>query len=1543
MRTLKLFGWPSFVFIALFCAMNHFSLAQTFSKDRALFVKEINKTFSSEDFSDIKEFRKAMEPYILNEISTQNFDRLVNRSNEMFVNRFPNKDVFKYVHTHLLCFKNNLSQDNFEIWHELLDFNLAKKNQKHAKEYLNASYVFFEAGVLAEQSNFYWAVYNSKFNFINTNSELLITFDRTDLVCRTTDRERKAIDSMLIIGTTGVYNFDKAKWEGSGGIVTWEKVGLSKSETYAELKSYHLKTSAIQYLCDTVILHTPYFNQTISGSLIERTGNYVRPADRKFPQFTSFDKQLEISNIIPEVNYTGGFALRGAIFVGLGTSTQLAKVIFFDKGKLKFSVASNEVNIDEDKVDIVSGILNFKVGDKDSIHHSGINFAYRRALGQADFSRTNSGRGMSPFYSSYHELDIYVDRLQWQKGDSSLLFLWRENSAIEQRQGRFESTDFFNGFVYDKIGGNSNKHPLVALHQYATSQKKNIFTEGEAATALGFEVSQVKALLLDLAGYGFILYETENNRVTITPKTTRFVQAKSRQGDFDNIIFECDFRPKSIIGKSPQEIENDIELRKIKAIYDDLNAKNKNRSQFAKLNLSTLELIVEGLERIPLSDAKKTNVFPSNNQVIVQKNRNFLFSGWVNSGKLEINVLEGLFDYSNFSVLIGSASQTLLNIAPLTPEDGKKSIISRSAIHGVKGTLLIDEPSNKSGSNYKKFGNYPRLISKQKTKVFYNDRSIHKGAYDSTRFYFQMEPFELDSLMSFSDKDLRLSGEMISADIFPAFKQELKIMPDYSFGFAMKAPDEGFDFYGKDTKYKNEILLSNNGLQGSGTIEYVTSIAESIGLLTFMPDSTIGTAKFVTHPREKGVQMPDVTADEAFITYVPKNQLLKARSVRKPMLFFDGEAKFLGTVFVRPDGFRGSGKFNLTSAIVSSHNYAALRWQIVADTSNFSLRNIFGEEEEGTIAFGSENVRCVVDFENRRGDFVSNQGESIVNFPLNQFLCKMDKFSWSMDVDLIELEKNPEATTDITIDTEMGLSKSNFYSTHPKQDSLDFLSLKAKFDYKSKIITCDKVSYIDVADARIFPSDQRVIIRKKAELDPFKNAEIIANYITKYHRFKNADVSITGKRAYQGSGEYEYVDMNGESTKFYLKNIGLDASFQTVAKGNVPESARFMLSPKFEFKGDFAIFAAQPTVAFQGATRLVHDCSDFSKNWMVFDGPIDSKNVQIPIQKEMKSDNGTSMASGIAWSPPIQNKEARMYPVFLSELIAPDDKNLISATGFLEYNYEAEEYRISSKDKLSNRQSLGNYLALHLPTCGLNGDGAIDLGIAIDGLDIDAVGFVNYNPATKQTTMNLSLKLNMLFEESILEKFAERISTNTNLSSISIEEIKQRTTLEAAFSNWFGVNVSDKFLSEYALKKTPKKMPKEMYAPIILSGITLFSIDSIPDFSGLSSFSDKVCLVSCFGQPVMKYVPAELAFYKTENSPNAMGLYFYIPGVNNYFFYFEQKKKTGELRVVTSDQDMKGKIVAIKAEKRKAKNYDYDVSSNQAYYSIFKQLIKINE
>jgi len=1040
--------------------------------------------------------------------------------------------------------------------------------------------------------------------------------------------------------------------------------------------------------------------------------------------------------------------------------------------------------------------------------------------------------------------------------------------------------------------------------------------------------------LLKLSNMGFISYDTENKTVTVTKKLETYVKAKSGTIDYDNIVFTCDFRPKKLTGFTEEQIKEDPYLQNVKEIYKRRNEERRIMENFGVMNLSTFDLDLEAVDELLISKARNTLVFPHKGKIKVKNNRDFNFKGWINSGKLEVNAIAAKFNYDAYKFQLLSTDKSVFRVRPLRREDGLKSIPMVSMLSGISGEILVDVPENRSG-NQKGSESYPKLISATASKVYYNSKDIYGGAYDSTRFYYTIRPFELDSLNTFNEKSFRLKGELVSAGIFPKIKEDLKIMPDYSFGLSTISPAGGYPFYGADATYENKIVLSHNGLQGTGIIEFVHSTSVSKAL-SFLPDSTIGYAQFENKPVATGIEFPDVQAKDAYITYLPKQKMLRATSTRNnAMHFYNGEAKLRGVAIVQPVGMRGAGVMDFNNASLISDNFKYKRNDIDADTAGFSLKNDDSDLSEDPLAFKTDNVKAHVSFTDRKGEFNSNEGESVVEFPVNQYMCKMDLFIWQMDALSIEMQRKEEK--EISINTGVDLVGPNFYSTHPKQDSLQFRAPRAKFDLKEKTIYCEKVEYIDIADARIYPDSMKVNIRKKAKIDKLLNAKLIAGYITKYHKFDGAEVEIKARRDYKAIGNYQYYDKDSNLMYISMNDIGLDTSYQSIGSGIIEKEDGFKLSEEFDYYGDVSIKAANPLILFSGATRINHSCENFDRNWMAFTAEIEPKNIQIPVSKLMKDLDGGLISAGIVWHDSPIRDSVQLYPTFLSALLSPQDPVVITSDGFLQYNSGSKEFEIASREKLINRGEKGNYIALHTESCSLNGDGVIDLGMDYGDVTVDAVGVINYNQGTGETSMNVTARFDMPLDKGIMQDVASRIKDVEGLHPMDFNS----TTLEQAVIEWDGVKAADKLKDEFVRLGEVKKIPEALQRSMTITGLRLRSYVKNQD-RGLITDVDAAVLVSMFNKPVMAYVPFKAFFQQVYSvtGGDAFTTYIDIPGGRDYFFHYAMTKKDGILNIKSGDQELTSTLTEMKEEKRKKKNFKYKATTSTVFIQKFMNLFQ---
>src|SRR5690606_34057753 len=142
-------------------------------------------------------------------------------------------------------------------------------------------------------------------------------------------------------------------------------------------------------------------------------------------------------------------------------------------------------------------------------------------------------------------------------------------------------------------------------------------------------LDQMRPLMLQLANYGFITYDTDNKMVYINPKLENFVRGRAGKKDYDNINLVADFRPKDLKGYSEEEIKANSYLQQLREEYRTQNEKRRTLENFGILNLGTLEFDIEGVDQVIISEKQNAAIYPTGSHIKVKKNRELEFSGWV--------------------------------------------------------------------------------------------------------------------------------------------------------------------------------------------------------------------------------------------------------------------------------------------------------------------------------------------------------------------------------------------------------------------------------------------------------------------------------------------------------------------------------------------------------------------------------------------------------------------------------------------------------------------------------------------------------------------------------------------------------------------------------------------------------------------------------------------------------------------------------------------------------------------------------------------------
>jgi hypothetical protein len=1521
--------WIVFLWFAL---LGNGALCQTFSKDRVKFVKETKQLFTEEEM----EFNvRQIFPMIVegNSMSEGNFNKMVDGANAILTATNETQLAYLYIATFMYQAKNKFDSEFFNIWIGL-EKDYRDQDIDIYSEFLQFSYGLFRHRALYKDDYSQWS-FKGDLSWI-TDKKLKIHCSEGQLIGFSMNLKGK--DSVYVQETGGIFDVTSKKFVGRNGTIDWQKVGLDKSETFAVLSGYKIDMKSVSLLADTVLLTTPYFKSPILGSFMDKSLNELSEGEGA-PRFVSFDKRLKINELRESMDYDGGFALEGSRLVGKGTKDNPARLIYKLNNNPLFIISAISFDIDPGKILGLGANLKLNYPNGDSLHHKGGIFQFDEGKNTLFFTADKQGLMSVPFVDNHFKIFCNAPCLKWERNTPFVKFTFEMATSQERKTIELESFSFYDPNLTLKLGGGAS-NPLVLLANLSKKINATLVTEGQAATALGTTIDYAKSKLLELSSYGLLLYNSKERIIELQPKLFLYAEAFTSETDYDNIKIVSDLTPRSL-PNTQEEIASSTYLQAERNKLEILNNRFSKQDFYGFIDMVQDQIFLTGVDQVTLSQAQKVILFPDSTYFRLKPNRDMIFKGDLFVGKFQASLNDAYFSYQDFKVKLNNTSFAGLLAKPLKPEDGSDLIPIVSTFSNLKGELLIDEPLSKSGRSNTN-GNFPKLLVPGKVKVVYNDESIVKGAYDSTRFYYLLDPFELDSLDNFHELSQRFKGELISGGIFPPINEPLKIMPDYSLGFSTVAPPGGWAFYGQNSKYENKVILSHNGLQGAGTINFSSATAVS-NKLTFLPDSTIGIAKFENKEVITGVQVPSVSSEAAYISFIPKKQVLKASSWREVNLqMFNKQCEMEGAIVLSTSGMRGDGLMHFPDADLGSTNFSYTHEDIHADSSNFTLQNKYVSQGQAPIAMETKDIKAYVSFKTKKGEF-NSFGTKRIKFPSNQYYCTMDRFFWYMDKADVDFEKKKADQT--TFEAGSGLDEPNFFSMHDDQDTLQFRSLYARYDLRMQTLFCNKVEYIRVGDAKIFPDSMKVVIRKDAVMDPLQNAKIVAPFITKSHTFTEANVSITSRKKYEGNAKYPYYDRDSNITILPLKSIKYLNSV-TQAEGEIDQKVNFKLSKEFDYYGKIKIVAASKGIFCEGSTRINHQCTNFDRSWLFFKDTILAKNIQIPISEQAVNDVGRRLAVGFLWKNSTFMDSVKVYPAFLSKMQGTDDQSVFVASGYVQFNPEKSIFQIGSKTQLNGDTDIGNLLTLYQETCSLSGVGEISFGIDLGEVSAKSYGAINFNKESKKISMDLTTLLKFPMQKNVFESIGDGLKKLEGQKNSELKS-KQHNFSKAVRFILSEEKVNDLF-KDYEEEKL-RRMPEALNQTIVLSGL-LFDFVHFGSKSSESGFAtgwvsrsrvgdkenerngdelnakNRASIIAIEGRPVLKDVELNMVVAQTpENSDESkLILKFKNAAEKEYLFAYELPKKNGKLVVYSNEDALKTMITELKPDKRKEKNFSFE-------------------
>jgi hypothetical protein len=1360
------------LFIGLLMSMVFVGKAQIigeFSADTGLYVSEL-RTFTGTylESSEVPVFERFIRLY--DSVSYEQRTEIIKVSNLMLDRRCrPRPHFIAYQRVMIQFFLEDKTSHGYEEWLEgfLLILNDENIPIGNIAQFLSLTTSLLEENIFYASNSITWKVSTPSFQF-RTEETMRVHFEDVTVACYS------GRDFIQILNAYGYIDPFTLEWMGKGGKVTWERTGMPDSEMHAILHNYRINLKTPGYSADSVDMYYPaLFEGIAQGRLEDKVTQIQDLASIRYPIFSSYQNSYSIEDYVPGIDYRGGLTIEGANLVGSGVSGDPAELKIYADDTLRIRALSQRVSMNGRFIRSPQTSVSIFFGT-DSIYHPDLEFSFDVGKDQLRLNKTEDFKSLGPYTNSYHNIDMNFDELFWNRGDSTMKLQALQGTSVGR--ATFESKTFFDYDFFLQLQGMDYEHPLAQLYTYSKGLGGRTFAIQNYAGYVGYSLYQVRHLMMGLSKLGFVFYDDQTDLVTVNQKTFDYISASMRQRDYDVIRF----------------------ISRTEGVSN------------AELNLFNRDLTISGIPVIFLSDSQNVRLIPEQNSIVMKRDRSFQFDGVVDAGLFQISGKNFFFDYEEFKIDMQQIDSLKISVRTNQYNEFGEPILERieNAMENMKGSLLIDDPRNKSG--LESYPQYPTFTSLESSYIFFDDPYIQNGVYTRDEFYFRLEPFLIDSLDNFNPASIAPKGTFISAGILPPLDLEMTLREDNSLGFFLDVPEEGIPLYGGLGTFYEEIEMSSAGLRGYGSFDYLSSTTWSDGFIMH-PDSMMARSRrFLIREQTEGTPYPYVENTMADVKLFPDKDVLEVDRVDETFRIFSDSIFHGGSLALTPSGLTGNGVMGLPEARLESDRFRYGVRTIQADSAGVKLKDVIQDE----FPFLTDDVSAFVDLDQRMGEFSARGDATLIEFPYNLYETRLDRFIWNMDrneVILTQEKPLPEFRVDIGIDSLRTLGPV-YVSKHPGQDSLHFTAPQAVYNYKTRLLQASQVPFIEVADAYVFPFEGEVGIGYQATMELLTNAKILANQVNRQHLIYNASVAVEGAKDYTGSGFYDYKDAFGNSYKIFFERIWVDTSIQSRSNGVVAEDDPFMLSPYFDFQGDVSLFASDPFLTFDGGTRIVHDCP-VGRAWLRFTSVVDPTDITIPIPAQMQNTDLNNIYAGSL----ITRDSTHIYPTFISGRKDYFDANLTRADGKLVYDPVRESYIISQDAKIEDESWPGQYLRLETAACRLYGEGKINLNLDYGMVKMVSAGNALHKLAEDEFETRLILGLDFPFSEEALAEMGREIDGLPDLDPADLTS----PHYQLAMKDLLGREMANDLARQLGLTGTYEEIPAEWKHTIFFNDLPL--------------------------------------------------------------------------------------------------------------------------
>ena len=1279
----------------LLVGISHVFLGQRlepFSEETSVFIEEFSKKINEKGKMERQLLNSLQELWTSQAFTETEKKRFIFHVNKMVEKSYGIAGNISLYAEVMSLIKGGESYALIEptVFQSVFETCLDQLERKQVTSFLQNLKNYLPEGKLRGVQRFYWTVQQKDPDLVmkvvpsqDSSSRPVLQFGRTTLLLSSTE------DSMKVEETIGYFDLLSRTFYGKGGRTDWSKLNLPTDDVYCYLFTYEVDVTKTLFEADSVeFFYNSLIEKPLIGSFQDRNLGVGDSTSAKYPVFESYSGDVVIENWIPNVRYQGGFTLRGINIEGSAYDKPITENL--GNPEIPDSEWENpegenwEPQRSKSRIDIKRGdryVLQmvgeyFQLGsetisgtraattihtaDGDSIYHPGLDLSYSVEDRVVVLKKPRRGAfSHIPYTSSYHDFYLYFETLIWDVQTDSVSFTSLLDK--ENKMAAIESFDYFKEARYNQAKHILRFNPVGAIYRFAVMNKGDMITPESVLKSFPQKYKmqdQVEAFvqaLPALESAGYIKYDRETMEITPQPKLFKWTMAARGKKDYDAV---------QLISKV-------------------------DSGDHAFIDLNSQELILKGVPFFSFTDSQFVRVIPHLNEVYVGKDRNLRFGGKIGAGKIDLNANKEenfLFDYESFKIVCDSVETLQFQLVRSPKPDSMYSplekALNNTVFENISGAIHIDDPSNKSGKESLNY--FPVFDSYQNSYIYWDRENIQGGVYHRDSLYFAVFPFVLDSLEDFSETGLLFAGEFYSSEIFPKFQDTLNVMPDFTLGFNVKTPSRGYDIYDFKGKFVGDIILDGKGLQGKGKLDHsgIDLLSDSI---VFHFDSVMAFVDSfqLADGYRKGHYFPHLNGLQAMYTWYPLTDQIVISTLTDstdstgmggpPIAVFDGEAEFSGTLTISEDGLIGNGKLRTGEAVVTGSNIMIRDRDFEAVNATFTLIDSVNPEIK---LFEAPEVNIKYDVTRHRATFGPN-GAMAVAASLEQQGLKTT----------LNIGEYDRSTGELNLTGGGGEAEENYFERlYAEGDVLKFQAKEALYKMNNKEIHIEGVPFLHVADAIITPKENEVYIEADGTIETLEEATIVADLESKTHNIYDATVNISGARSYEGSGKYDYIEVDGIKQFIDFENIQVLDGRNTYAIGKIDRDQNFYLTDRIIFEGTVELSADSRFLRFDGDVKIESDNPVFEGEWFTFEKTtVNPDSVFIPISEYMSNDDGDELASGLMYVPSLR----LFYSNFLQPKDDPVDDDVLIASGGLTVDRQTKSFRIGPEDKIKNKTYRG--------------------------------------------------------------------------------------------------------------------------------------------------------------------------------------------------------------------------------------------------------------